>query len=77
MKKRHLPIVILTLMVTSCTTQHNLTTKTTDIYGVGVVQKPVIAARHILKVCKLIKRLFKEQYNKAKDLEFMSAINYH
>ena len=29
--------------ITSCTTQHAITTKTADIYGAGVIQKPVLA----------------------------------
>lgn len=43
MKRIHLVIALSILFLASCTTQHAITTKTTDIYGVGVIQKPVLA----------------------------------
>ena len=43
MKHIHLVIALSILFLASCTTQHAITTKTTDIYGVGVIQKPVLA----------------------------------
>jgi DNA/RNA endonuclease YhcR with UshA esterase domain len=43
MKHIHLVIALSILFLASCTTQHSITTKTTDIYGVGVIQKPVLA----------------------------------
>ena len=42
MKHIHLVITLSILFLASCTTQHAITTKTTDIYGSGVIQKPVL-----------------------------------
>jgi len=42
MKHINLIITLSILFLASCTTQHAITTKTTDIYGTGVIQKPVL-----------------------------------
>ncbi|MFM7015812.1 MAG: hypothetical protein ACKOX3_05720 [Bacteroidota bacterium] len=42
MKKISLIVAMSIALMTSCTTQHSITTKTTDIYGAGVIQKPVL-----------------------------------
>lgn len=42
MKHINLVIALSILFIASCTTQHAITTKTTDIYGAGVMQKPVL-----------------------------------
>jgi len=42
MKHINLVITLSILFLASCTTQHAITTKTTDIYGSGVIQKPVL-----------------------------------
>jgi hypothetical protein len=42
MKHITLIIALSVLFFASCTTQHAITTKTTDIYGSGVIQKPVL-----------------------------------
>lgn len=43
MKKINLLVALSIAFMTSCTTQHAITTKTADIYGAGVIQKPVLA----------------------------------
>lgn len=43
MKKINLLVALSIAFITSCTTQHAITTKTADIYGAGVIQKPVLA----------------------------------
>jgi len=43
MKKINLLVALSIAFMTSCTTQHSITTKTADIYGAGVIQKPVLA----------------------------------
>ena len=42
MKHINLIFTLSFLFLASCTTQHAITTKTTDIYGSGVIQKPVL-----------------------------------
>ena len=42
MKYINLIFTLSFLFLASCTTQHAITTKTTDIYGSGVIQKPVL-----------------------------------
>ena len=42
MKHINLVITLSILFLASCTTQHAITTKTTDIYGSVVIQKPVL-----------------------------------
>jgi len=43
MKNIYLFIAVSILFLASCTSQHAITTKTADIYGAGVIQKPVLA----------------------------------
>ena len=43
MKNIQLLLALSILFLASCTTQHAITTKTADIYGAGVIQKPVLA----------------------------------
>ena len=47
MKHQNLLLAIALLLLASCTTQHSITTTSTDIYGTGVVQKLVVAEMEV------------------------------